>query len=83
MRRIALRAKIGVESEGDDVAVRDAGVGVVAADTPLELECIGYGVVELATVGMTATEDLVRVWMGIIWVFRVTDLGFQEVGEVA
>ncbi|MCZ4606604.1 hypothetical protein O3S80_23180 [Streptomyces sp. Lzd4kr] len=38
-------------------------VGVVAADAALELEGVGDGLVDLATAGMAAVDDLQSVWM--------------------
>src|SRR4051794_19990386 len=65
--RVALGAKEGVERDGDDVAVLDTVVRVVPADTPLQLESVGDGGVDLLTTGMAAIEDLQcgRAWSGV------------------
>ena len=62
--RIALGTKKCIERYRDDVAVLDTVVCVVTADTPLELESIGDGVVNLPTTGMAAIDDLQCVRMG-------------------
>lgn len=61
--RVALCAEPDVEGESDDVSVRYASVGVAAADSALELEDFGDGMVELSAFGVPVSDDVQSVRM--------------------
>ncbi|MFI1409884.1 hypothetical protein ACH4Y0_08190 [Streptomyces sp. NPDC020707] len=63
--------------------MRDVVICVVAADARLQLQTVGDGIVELPTFGVPVVDDLQSPRMGSMRVFRVANLCFQEVGEVA
>jgi len=58
VRGVALGSEIDVECQGDDIAVLDALVGVVAADTLLQLKSVGDGVLDLTATGVTVFDFL-------------------------
>jgi hypothetical protein len=61
--------------------LRYSGVGVVSADSALELEDFGDGVVELSAFGVPVSDDVesVRMWRKSIvgWL----ELGVERVGD--
>lgn len=58
-------------------------VGVVAADTSLELQDVGDGVVELSAFRVAVAEDCKTVWVRSERIFGGLGLGFECVGSVA
>ncbi|MFE0256860.1 hypothetical protein [Streptomyces sp. NPDC059010] len=79
--RIALGAEPCVEGEGDDVAVLDAVIGVVAADAPLELEDFRDGVIELSAFGVSVSDDVQGVRVRRENVISLLGLGVERVGD--
>ncbi|MER5431718.1 hypothetical protein [Streptomyces sp. NPDC002588] len=80
--RVAFRTEPGVEGESDDVSMRYAGVGAVAADPTLELEDFGDGVVELSAFGVAVSDDVQSVRMRRKNVIARLGLGFERVGDL-
>jgi hypothetical protein len=80
---VALGTEPDVEGGGDDVAVRYAMVSVEAADTPLELEDVGDGVVELSAIGVAVGDDRKGVGMRSERIGSGFGLGFECVGHVS
>ncbi|MFF4054148.1 hypothetical protein ACFYZ5_47240 [Streptomyces chartreusis] len=75
----ALTIEGRVQGKGDNVAVLEAVVCVESANTALKLESVGDGVVDLATRGVPAVDDVQGVW-GQVVVGRI-GFGFERVSH--